>query len=83
MYLKVIVSWLLFTLNSAEFYIYCLRINRFKAWPISAPAYFSPCETQKHCFKENSVNIQPMKRNYTFVYLKQFFLDFFLSVALI
>lgn len=43
MCLKVIVSWLLLTLNSAEFYIYCLRINRFKAWPISAPAYFSPC----------------------------------------
>lgn len=42
MCLKVIVSWLLLTLNSAEFYIYCLRINRFKAWPISAPAYFSP-----------------------------------------
>lgn len=43
MSLKVIVSWLLLTLNSAEFYIYCLRINSFKVWPISAPAYFSPC----------------------------------------
>lgn len=40
---KVIVSLLLFTLNSAAFYIYCVRINRFKACPISAPAYFSPC----------------------------------------
>ncbi len=40
---KVTVSLLLFTLNSAEVYIYCVRINRFKAWPISAPAYFSPC----------------------------------------
>lgn len=35
----------LFTLNSAEVYIYCVRIRRFKAWPISAPAYFSPCMT--------------------------------------
>lgn len=43
MCLKVIVSWLLLALNSAEFYIYCLRINSFKAWPISPPAYFSPC----------------------------------------
>lgn len=41
MCLKVIVSWLLLTLNSAEFYIYCLRINGFKAWPILAPACFS------------------------------------------
>lgn len=40
---KVIVSVLLFTLNSAAFYIYCVRINRFIACPISAPAYFSPC----------------------------------------
>ena len=40
---KVTVSLTLFTLNS-EFYIYCVRINRFEAWPISAPAYFSPCE---------------------------------------
>lgn len=34
-----------FTLNSAEVYIYCVRINKFNAWPISAPAYFSPCRT--------------------------------------
>lgn len=40
---KVTVSLFLFTLNAAEFYIYCVRISRFKAWPISAPAYFSPC----------------------------------------
>lgn len=40
---KVTVSLQLFTLNSAEFYIYCVRINRFKARPISAPANFSPC----------------------------------------
>ncbi len=42
---KVIVSLLSFTLNSADFYIYCVRISRFNAWPIWAPAYISPCGT--------------------------------------
>lgn len=42
MHHKVTVSLSLFSLDSADFYIYCVGIIRFKAWPISAAAYFSP-----------------------------------------